>query len=253
MEAYEYATMAAFETSYWWYRGLHGALRDTLQAAGVGREARILDAGCGTGGNLLSLGKQFPNASGFDYSADAAPFWAARGLRQCCLASINEMPYPSASFDAVLSIDVLETEGVDEARAVAELWRVTRPGGIIVLVVPAYRWLLTEEHHRAVHASRRYLRPEVVALLRQHPVEILRSTHYFATLFPAIAAYRLALQRFSRPHGAQTEPAPRSELTPLPPVVNELLAGVMRVERGVLRAVDLPFGSSILTVARKIA
>lgn len=251
MEAYEYATMAAFETTYWWYRGLHGAIADVLGSFGVTNRSRLLDAGCGTGGNLASLNREFSACTfGFDFSPHAAEFWDERGLHRGAIASINEIPYADDTFDAVTSIDVLESDAVDEEHALAELWRVTKPGGLIVLVVPAYRWLLTEQHHRAVHASRRYTRREAVALLRRHPVEILRSTHIFALLFPPIAAYRLALKWFDHPN---PDAMPRSELNPLPSPVNELLAGIMRAERFGLRHVDAPFGSSILVAARKLA
>jgi SAM-dependent methyltransferase len=161
MEAHEYSTMFRFESSYWWYRGLHGALADLLRGLHLPPGARVLDAGCGTGGNLASLRRAgFSGACGFDFSPHAAPFWGERGITRACLASINEIPYAAGTFDAVMSVDVLESDAVDEAKAVSELWRVAKPGGYIVLVVPAYRWLLTEEHHKAVHASRRYTRRE---------------------------------------------------------------------------------------------
>ena len=249
MELHEYATMAAFEDFYWWYQGLHGAIADLLRAAGVGAGASVLDAGCGTGGNLASMRRALGvQPFGFDYSPEAGKFWENRQLRRCAVASINEIPYASNTFDAVVSIDVLESDAVDERKAVSELIRVTRPGGLLLLVVPAYRWLLTEEHHRAVHASRRYTRPQVVALLRGSAVQVLRATHFFTLLFPAIAAYRLALQRLSPPSG---DDVPRSELKPLPTPINAGFAGIMRIERALLRGVNLPFGSSILVLGRK--
>lgn len=251
MESYEYATMASFETNYWWYRGLHGIIVDLLRTFGVTERSTVLDAGCGTGGNLLSLNTHLKASTyGFDYSAHAAPFWAERGLKRCCIASINEMPYPADHFDAVTSIDVLESDAVDPDRAVAELCRVAKPGGLILLVVPAYRWLLTQGHHRAVHASRRYLRGEAAALFDQQPVSILRATYAFSLLFPPIAAYRLALKAFDR---GDADDAPKSELNPMPTPVNNLLTGVMQVEKQLLRRTNLPFGSSILILARKDA
>ena len=72
MELHEYATMAAFEDFYWWYRGLHGVIADMLRAAGVGEQARILDAGCGTGCNMLNLRHTLGVVPfGFDYSPGA--------------------------------------------------------------------------------------------------------------------------------------------------------------------------------------
>lgn len=168
MEAYEYQTLFDFETSYWWYHGLHGVILDELRALDLPVNARILDAGCGTGGNLANLQAQSGNRGyGFDFSPHASAFWDRRRLERVSRASINEIPFADGAFDAVMSIDVLESDAVDEARACAELWRVTKPGGYLMLVVPAYDWLLTEEHHRAVHASRRYSRRRVAALLER--------------------------------------------------------------------------------------
>ena len=182
MEAHEYQTLYHFETFYWWYKGLHGILLDQLRSLNLAAGATILDAGCGTGKNLSNIQQCSYKAFGFDFAAQASEFWKERGLERACLASINDIPFADESFEAVMSIDVLESDAVDERSACAELWRVTKPGGYMLLVVPAYKWLLTEEHHRAVHASRRYSRGEAVALLQQHPVEIMRSTHFFAFL-----------------------------------------------------------------------
>jgi len=247
MEAYEYATMADFETSYWWYRGLHGMIIDLLHDLNVKQDARILDAGCGTGGNLVNLGNHFTQTSGFDYSIDAAPFWARRGLRRCAVASINDMPYQDNAFDVVLSIDVFEISTVDETRGMAELWRVTRPGGLIMIVVPAYRWLYSAEHDLAVHSTRRYTRDDVIKLLKQHPIEIVRSSYLFMLLFPLIATVRLARQRFTRP----TTGTPRSDLRPIPGIMNETFSFIMRIERRLLQTFSFPFGSSVLVIARK--
>jgi len=249
VETYEYATLYEFETGYWWYRGLHAVLLDVFRVLDLPPGARVLDMGCGTGQNAVNLARHItPNVFAFDISPHAAPFWKLRGLRRACLASINTVPYPDNTFDAAVSVDVLESEAVDEAAAIGEMWRVVRPGGYLVLVVPAYQWMMTEEHHRAVHASRRYTRQSVTALLRQQPVRIVRATHVFATLFPAIAVYRLALQRFG--HAPQAQP--RSELRPLPGPINEILFRITDLERRILKHANLPFGSSILALAQKV-
>lgn len=249
MEAHEYQTLFEFETSYWWFRGLHLILLDALEAAGVGPHDAVLDAGCGTGQHLVNLTERISRqAFGFDLARDAAPFWAARGLDRVCLASVNDVPFPADTFQAVTSVDVLECDAVSEQRAYDEMWRVLKPGGYLILIVPAYEWLMTEEHHRAVGASRRYSKDRLKALLNTRPVEIVRMTHVFGCLFPAIAIYRLGLPYFRR----KSEGPPTSELRPLHPALNKLFIWIMQGERRFLRRWDLPFGSSILTVVRKV-
>lgn len=248
MEMHEYATMAQFETAYWWYRGLHSAIFELLEDLGTTQDSRILDAGCGTGGNLINLNRHHMQTSGFDYSLDAVPFWRQRGLTQCVIASINDIPYPDNIFAVALSIDVLESDTVDESRAIAELCRVVKPGGFILITVPAYRWLFSPEHHQAVHASRRYSRREAIRLFDSQPVQVLRASYMFTLLFPLIAVRRLISSFFERPPSGS---APHSELKLLPEPINQLFTGIMSLERLLLRRVNLPFGSSIVIIVRK--
>lgn len=247
MQKEEYSILFDLETNYWWFRGLRAFLSDAFRGVGLTGTGRFLDAGCGTGQTLVEMGRTLASdAFGFDLSPHAATYWRRRGLSRMCRASINEIPFGDAMFDAVVSVDVLESDGVDEQRAFAELWRVTRPGGLLALVVPAYSWLKTESHHRAVSASRRYTKPSVLSLLRSRPVQVLRLTHLFATVFPLVAALRLALRCLGG------KPArPRSELMALPGLANAALTWLMSLERALLRTIDLPLGSSILALARK--
>jgi SAM-dependent methyltransferase len=250
MEAYEYRTLFEFESFYWWYRGLQAILVDVLRDLHLPTGARVLDAGCGTGRNLQLIRHQIAQRTfGFDVSPHAAPFWSRRGLERLCLASTNEIPFPDQTFDLVLSIDVFESENVHETQAYGELWRVARTGGVIVMLFPAYKWLMTASHHEAIHASRRYSRREVVALMRQRPVELVRVTHLFAALLPAMIGYRLALSVLpQKSHSGQ----PRTDLRQLPAWLDSFLFGIVNAERRVLRRWNLPFGSSILAVARKV-
>jgi SAM-dependent methyltransferase len=249
LEPYEYQTLFEFESFYWWYKALHLILLDTLTALGLSSDSRILDAGCGTGQNLANISDAItPRAFGFDVSKHAAAFWNGRHLEKNCVASINEIPFASGSFQAVVSVDVLECEQVDEDRALSEITRVLRPGGYMVLVVPAYDWLIDKEHHRAVGAVRRYSRRRLIQILSGHPVQLIRITHLFGSVLPAVAGYRCAGNLLSRNKTGK----PRSDLKPLNPILNRLLLSLVNVERTLLRKLDVPFGSSILAVARKI-
>jgi SAM-dependent methyltransferase len=220
-------------------------LEQTLRQLGVEPSARLLDAGCGTSHTLAALTDGLrARGYGFDVSAAAASYWRRRELTMC-RASVDAMPFRDGVFDAAVCVDVLETDGVDEARACAELGRVLRDGGYLLLVLPAYRWLFSPEHHRAVHATRRYTRARVAALLGGAPLQVVRLTHLFMSTLPPTALYRFWMRR------RQVSAVPQSELRPLPPVLNEALFRVIDLERRLLRRVDLPAGSSILAIAQK--
>jgi SAM-dependent methyltransferase len=247
MENQEYRIMYELEASYWWFRGLHDLLTDWLRGR-VGPGDKVLDAGCGTGGLMRRLAELSPQVYGFDLSGEAARFWAEGGVQsRAAIASINELPYPDNTFAAVLSADILECEGVEDARAYSELVRVARPGGLILVVVPAYQWMMTQGHHAAVHAVRRYNKRSLRALAAGLPVDVERVSHGFAALFPLIGGRR-ALHRLQEQFGPV---AVRSELQALPPWLNESLYGLTQIERRAMRALDMPFGSSLLMLARK--
>ncbi len=237
------------EPSYWWFRGLHLVILDALSALGLDRHDPVLDAGCGTGQNLVNIGREISSrAYGFDVSSEAAHFCKKRELSSVCRASINDMPFAPETFTAVVSVDVFECDSVLEDKAFGEIWRVLKPGGYLVLVVPAYEWLMSSEHHKAVHASRRYSKSRLAAVISTRPVQVIRITHLFASLFPLVAAYRLR-PRFA---AGNSDGPPRSELKPMHPLLNSLLFNIVKAERQFLRLADLPFGSSIMAVARKV-
>lgn len=247
MLASEYRTLFELETSYWWFRGLRSMLVRTLKELGVGPSARLLDAGCGTGKTVATLREQVtPLSVGFDLAEDATPYWRARELTGVSRASINAIPFRQDSFDAVVCVNVLECEQVEERQAYRELWRVAKPGGLIVLVVAAYPWLMNASHHQAVGACRRYTKATLRSLLQQTPGQVLRLTHLFPTTFPLIAGSRL-LQRMTNP---QPE-AFRSDIRPLPRVINESLTRMTVLESRLLSKTDFPFGSSLMAVVRK--
>ncbi len=140
MEAEAYDELYAQEADHWWYGGMRH-ITERLLAPVVKETLHILDAGCGTGGNLSALAR-FGCPVGMDYSPLALAYATKAHAGRVARATIEALPYADNSFDLVTSFDVLYCREVeDDAKAVRELARVTRPGGHVLVRVPALRAL----------------------------------------------------------------------------------------------------------------
>ena len=240
MESNEYATMFRVEETHWWYQALAGIIFQALETELPDwREKKILDAGCGTGAILQRLGNPEKNV-GIDLAAEAVEFCRQRGLTNVRQGDINALPFDDASFDAIISSSVIYHDWVpDVARAVREMHRVLRPGGVVIVNVPAFRFLHSA-HDDAVMTARRFRKPEIRELLLEQDFEIRRLTYWTTFLFPlAIVARTLGGSKMGRDFESTGSWSQR------------LLAQTMKVERAFLRHISLPFGVALLAVARK--
>jgi SAM-dependent methyltransferase len=241
MKPEEYELMYRVEDHHWWYAGMRAISAAML--AEVGTPSRILDAGCGTGRNVVELDK-LGRAVGVDLSAVPLRLAARRGLTRLARASIGALPFADETFDAVTAFDVLCHGAVlDERAALRELRRVVRPGGHVLLHLPAYPWLRSR-HDAAVENVRRYSAGGVRALLADAGLTVRRLTFANTLLFPLAAAKRLA----ERAGGAGGH---ASELTTDFGVAGSLFRAVLRFEARLLRHVDLPFGLTLVVLARR--
>ncbi|MDQ6695255.1 MAG: class I SAM-dependent methyltransferase [Chloroflexota bacterium] len=249
MESEEYKVMYEAEDVHWWYRGLRGVMATTLQLPPrAGKQLRILDAGCGTGGNLSALEKMGQTeAEGFDLSPIALDFCRRRGLTNTKQGSITAIPYPDNRFDVAISCDVLTDAGTDnEMTALLELRRVLKPGGRLFLNLPAYGFL-RGEHDQATDVARRYTRRELKERLNEAGFTVRRISYWNMFLFPVVLLVRLI--RRGDPEGAAG--SARSDIVVPAAPINVLLTAFMAVERVLLRRFALPFGSSVAVVATK--
>jgi SAM-dependent methyltransferase len=155
------------------------------------------------------------------------------------------LPFRADVFDACLLLDVLYHRAVaSDAAALAECHRVLRAGGLLVVTDSAFAWLRSA-HDDAVHGARRYTRGELTARVRGAGFTPVFASYAYCLVFPAVAAFRLARRLGGR------RPAAGYDVFPLPGPLTRLLLGVQAVERGLLRLGPLPFGSSVVCVARK--
>ena len=249
MEFEEYRIMHEAEDVHWWYRGLRGVMFTLLRLdRGKGREKTILDAGCGTGGNMYALEQAgFSHVLGFDYSPDGLYFCRKRGLDNLCQSSLMAIPFPDNALEIAISCDVINDEGLpDEMQALRELYRVLAPGGRLFLNLPAYNFL-RGEHDKATSVARRYTTAVISKKLRSVGFKIERATYWNMFLFPVVLAVRL-LSRLQRGHERERV---RSDISVPPAPFNTLLTLLLGVERLLLRRLNLPFGSSVGVVAVK--
>jgi SAM-dependent methyltransferase len=234
--------MRDIEDRHWWFRGRRRIVAAQLRRMGLGDGARILDLGCGTGGNLRMLA-QFGDVTGVEMDSQALRLAGERGVAPVLGGSLpSNIPFGAGSFDCVTMLDVLEHVEQDAA-GLASVHDLLTPGGRLLLTVPAFRFLWgphDEEHHH----HRRYRAKELRSKLRDTGFAVEHLTYFNTWLFPPIAAVRLLHQCF---------PAGKPGLeTGLPPAwLNRLLLGLFASERLVVTRGRLPFGVSLLAVARK--
>jgi SAM-dependent methyltransferase len=253
MNPEEYARMHAFEDWYWWFVARRQVAltfaRDYRPDGGRDgaswrQPLRVLDAGCGTGALLERL-SQDPEEEvyGVDFSREALAFSHQRGQSRLVQGDLTALPFASDCFDMVTALDVVEHVERD-VDALREICRVLRPGGVLLMSVPAYPFLWSS-HDTALHHKRRYSAGMLAPRLAQAGLAIVKTTYLLAFLFPAIALFRVVdrLRRHER--------RPRAHLVSIPPAINRLLIGLQEAELSVARRLSLPFGVSLFCVARK--
>ena len=235
---------ALAEQHHFWFQGFRRFVTPLVADAVRGcSRAAILDCGCGTGHNLALL-RQYGRAVGIDLTASGLAYAHRRGERAVAQASVVALPFPAASFDVVTSFDVIYSLPDEAERAaVAEMFRVLRPGGHLVINVAAMA-LLTGNHSVLSGEVRRYSRASLARVLRDGGFEIRRISYTNATIMPMVTAVRL-LQRVTG-HRESTR-----EISIPPRPVNSALAALLRLEAAGLQLVNMPFGSSLLALARR--
>ncbi len=238
--------MYRVETSHWWYLGMESITRAMLQRSyKAGGNLRILDAGCGTGAAMTTYLAEFGTVTGLDISRLALAYCRRRQAERLACASGTSLPFPTHTFDLVTSLDVLYERGVhSDFDAVAEVHRVLRPGGRLLLRLPAYDWL-RGQHDEAVHTARRYSAGKVASLLWGTGFHVEHLSHANAFLFPLALGKRLVERTLPGGQG-------RSDLHLGTGILNRLLAAILSAEAPFVSKLRMPFGLSVVAVGRKM-
>jgi len=245
METREYEIMYRAEQSHWWYQGMAAITKsvlDVFYAPGSG--LAILDAGCGTGAGLLFL-SQYGSVIGLDISSDALRFCAGRGCTEVVGASVMALPFRDETFDLVTSFDILYFEGIHDETALKETARVLRPGGRLLIRVPAFDWL-RGAHDAKVSTAHRYTSKELAGKLGKSGFEIELLSYANMILFPIAL-----LKRFTEKWCLA--PQQDSDIALNVGAFSGLLRKCLVLESKLIRFWCFPFGLSVVAVAKKHA
>lgn len=236
------------EQAHFWFRGFRAFVRPLAAEAVAGvASPKILDCGCGTGANLGMLG-EFGHASGFDLTWRGLEFARDYGYRRVAQASATHIPFATGRFDLVTAFDLLQVlPDPFEAHALAEMHRVLRPGGGLIVNVAALEML------RGTHAVlgaevRRYTKARLAEAITRAGFCVERLSYTNFSLFPLMMAVRVGQRLRGLPESG--EGAIDTKVPPAP--LNALLSGLVTLEARALRAVNMPIGSSVLCLAKKV-
>lgn len=249
MHSSEYKRISELEDSHFWYRAMNEMALTIVknkilkQVQDDKNGKKILDAGCGTGGFTKKI-EQFGDVYAVDINDTALVYAKRHRLRHLKKASVCALPYSIKYFDCVLSLDVLYHKAVkDDGKALGEIYRVLKPNGILIIRVPALKWL-RGAHDVVVETRHRYTREEVKEKLIHTGFKIQILT--YANMIISIPLF--IKRTFERVVAAKN---PQSDITKLPTIVNELLYRYLSWENKVAYTFGLPIGSSIICVASK--
>ena len=243
MEKAEFENIYKNETTHYYYVDSHELVIDLIKHhTQYAANMRILDAGCGTG--LLGIKLQsFGQVVGVDINPHALEYARKRGL-PVQKASLLRLPFKNGTFDVIISVDVLyHVQISDDVRALRELHRVLSPGGTVILRVPAVPWL-RRRHDALVFTRRRYDPANLCRALHDAKFSVIKVSYVQGLLF-LFAVCMWVIEKLVGPK------RPRSDIFPLPRIINSAILTVLRLERNVSQFIQLPIGLGLVAVAKK--
>lgn len=246
MQLDEYRRNFELEQSYWWFVGVRAMIESMLRVANPRlRLGKVLDVGCGTGAILDQLKPHSQALVGVDISSEAMRYCRMRQHTDLIQTDAVNVPLPSAEFDTITAIGLIEHLNDDDA-FLEEMHRLLRADGVFVMLTSSFPYLWSM-HDEANHHKRRYYLRSLQRKIHSAGFRTVRFSHLNFVLFPLLAAMLLLHRTI---YGLR--PTHTRRLLPIPPsAINRILTGVLLVEARLMRAVRLPWGISMIGVFRK--
>jgi SAM-dependent methyltransferase len=234
--------MAEIEDRHWWFVARRQILDRAIARLPLPENARILEAGCGTGGSLTMLARH-GHLQAMDLTELAVELARERAIAEVRRGRLpDQIPFPDERFDLIVSLDVIQ-HVEDDIAAFKALKERLKPGGYLLVTVPAYAWLWSR-HDESWQNLRRYSRKNLIRVARCAGLKVTYTSHFNTVLFPAIVLARVL--QFSPAHHQTTDQSMPS------PWLNRLLTSLFASERHLIGRVSLPYGVSLLLVARQV-
>ena len=243
LEPETYRSMAQLEQRHWWFVARRKIIAKVIGTFSLPPDAKILEAGSGTGGNLKML-SEFGLVTGMEPSELARSFVQERGNWHVVDGSLpGGVPFEDNTFDMVAVLDVLEHLDQDQ-ESLSALVRSLKPGGMVLVTVPAFPFLWSA-HDETHHHRRRYRRRQIVEVLNQSGLQTTYATYFNSILFLPAVAVRMTKRLLKR----QTADMQSLPATP----INQILTWLFGLERFVIPTIRLPAGLSLLVIGQKPA
>lgn len=243
MQTSEYENIYKNEASHFFYVTNHNITLSLVKKYfKIPRSrAKILDAGCGTGLLAKKL-KSFGNTWGIDISSEAIKYAKKRGIKTKN-ASVNKLPFKKNSFDLVVSLDVLYHKQVNDTKALKEFHRVLKPGGLVIIRVPANKWLHLN-HDKHVHTRQRYSIHEIEKKIITSGFQINKVSYVNMILLP-LAIIKQFIESIVSKNDVYSGVNYENK------IVNNILSLFLFLESKIIIYFDLPYGLGIIAVAQK--
>lgn len=243
MEPVEYQAMYEQEQHFWWYRALHDIMVDRLQHMHLSPGTALLDAGCGTGGLLKRLRTCFPafQLTGLEFHPSAIQHLESLIGVTVVNGDVNHLPFADNHFDVIVLNDVLYHRNIDPVRCLAGCRNALKPGGNLLVNVPAYDWMMSA-HDRQVHTRERYTAGKLRKQLADAGFTVGHTGYWNSLLFPVMALHRLTAGKMKSGSDVET----------LPAWLDNLFFRIIHCEQFLQRHhIHLPFGGSVWARATK--
>jgi len=240
-----YDNINQVEETHWWYRARRDIIFDWVKRIALAhKDPQFLDIGCGTGFNITHLHNLgYNQVMGLDFSSDALAYGHSRQLKALICGTAEELPVQHSCYDIILTLDILEHLD-DDRKALSEIFRVLKPGGSLIIFVPAFRFLWSFQDEIS-HHQRRYTPKELREKISQAGFELQKLTFVNSLLFPIVWLGRIILRAFPEHFKITSE----SQMNPS--WMNSFLYHIFLSELFLLRFMDFPFGVSIFCVCKK--